>query len=153
MSAFRNISRNTSLAKLQNSLLIAGTVGLMAVGGCATTGESLSSSASRLERSAYVLHEEADDNDIGGDFQRDAQELAEEAREFRRTVEDRSSSDEDVRDAFEDVSRRYHAMRDEVDSERDSDVNAEFRDVTEAYLDVEREMRSDDRDRLAGDYD
>jgi len=151
MSAYGNISR----PRWQNHLLIAASVGLMALGGCATTGESLTNSANRLERSAYALHEEVDDNDIRGDFRRDAQELAEEAREFRRTVEDRRSSDEDVREAFDDVSRRYHAMRDEVDDDRDTDANAEFRDVTEAYLDVEREMRSRDsrRDRLASDYD
>lgn len=140
---------------IRNNLMVAATVGLMAVGGCATTGGSLSSSADRLERSAYALQEEANDGDVRGDFRRDARELAEEAREFNRVVEDRRASDEDVRDAFEDVSKRYHAMRDEVERDRDSDANAEFRDVTEAYLDVEREMRSRDsrrdRDRLARD--
>lgn len=142
------------MSSIRNNLLMLATVGLMAVGGCVTTGGNLSSSANRLERSAYALQEEANDDDIGGDFRQDARELAEETREFRRVVEDRSSSDEDVRDAFEDVSRRYHAMRDEVDRDRDSEAaEAEFRDVTEAYLDVEREMRSSDRrrDRLASD--
>lgn len=139
----------------RNNWLIAATVGLMAVGGCVTTGGSLTSSANRLERSAYALQEESNDSDVRNDFRRDARELAEETREFRRVVEDRSSSDEDVHDAFEDVSRRYHAMRDEVDDDRDHEANAEFRDVTEAYLDVEREMRSRDgrRDRVASDYD
>jgi DnaJ-class molecular chaperone len=68
-------------------------------------------------------------------------------------VEDRDSSKEEVHEAFEDVSRRYHALRDEVERDRGSEANAEFRDVTEAYLDVEREMRSRDnrRDRLARD--
>lgn len=146
----------TALTNVRNGLLkmtmIGVTVGLMAAGGCATMGGNLTSSANRLERSTYALQEEANDDDIRGDFRRDARELAEEAREFRRVVEDRRSSDEDVREAFDDVSRRYHAMRDEVDSDRDSDINAEFRDVTDAYLDVEREMRSR-RDRLASDYD
>ena len=60
-----------------------------------------------------------------------------------------------MRDAFEDVSSRYHALRDEADRDRDHEAAAEFRDVTEAYLDVEREMQSRDgrRDRLARDYD
>lgn len=141
------------MSKIRNNLLIAATVGLMAVGGCATTGSSLTSSANRLERSAYALQEEANDGDVRGDFRRDARELAEETREFRRVVEDRDSSREDVHEAFGDVSKRYHAMRDEVERSRDSDANAEFRDVTEAYLDVEREMRSRDsrKDRLARD--
>jgi len=143
------------MSKLRNNLLIAATVGLMAVGGCATTGGSLTSSATRLERSAFALQEEANDSEVRGDFRRDARELAEETREFRRVVEDRDSEREDVHDAFEDVSRRYHAMRDEVDRDRDHEATAEFRAVTEAYLDVEREMRSRDgrRDRVASDYD
>lgn len=139
----------------KNHLLMVATVGLMAIGGCATTGGNLGSSASRLERSAYALQEEARDDDARSGFQRDARELAEEAREFRRTVEDRSSSKEDVHDAFGDVSRRYHAMRDEVERSRSREAESEFRPVTEAYLDVEREMRSRDgkrdRDRYASD--
>jgi hypothetical protein len=143
------------MSKIRNNWLIAATVGLMAVGGCATTGGSLTSSATRLERSAYALQEEANDGDVRGDFRRDARELAEETREFRRVVEDRDSSKQDVHDAFEDVSKRYHSMRDEVERDRDREANAEFRDVTEAYLDVEREVRGRDsrRDRLASDRD
>ncbi|WP_129642518.1 hypothetical protein [Peristeroidobacter agariperforans] len=141
------------MTTLRNNLLIAATVGLMALGGCATTGGSLSSSASRLERNANALHDEAQDDDARSGFQRDARELAEEAREFRRTVEDRSSSKEDMREAFSDVSKRYHAMRDEVERSQSREAEQEFRPVTEAYLDVEREMRSrdDDRDRYASD--
>lgn len=142
------------MSAIRNNVLMLATVGLMAVGGCVTTGGNLSSSANRLERSAYSLQTEATDDGARGDFRRDARELAEEAREFRRVVEDRRASDEDLRDAFEDVSRRYHAMRDEVDQSRSSEANAEFRDVTDAYLDVEREMRSRDRrDRVASDND
>lgn len=141
------------MAAIRSSLLISATVGLMALGGCATTGGSLTSSANRLERSAYALQEEARDDAARSGFQRDARELAEESREFRRTVEDRSSSKDDVHDAFGDVSRRYHAMRDEVERSRSREAEGEFRPVTEAYLDVEREMRSRDggrdRDRYA----
>ncbi len=129
------------------------TVGLMALGGCVTTGGNLSSSADRLERSAYALQEEAHDDSARSGYKRDARELAEEAREFRRTVEDRRASTEDVRDAFGQVSRRYHSMRDEVERSRSREAEAEFRPVTEAYLDVEREMRSRDskRDRYVSD--
>jgi phage-related minor tail protein len=139
---------------MRNNLLIAATVGLMAVGGCATTSGNLSNSASRLERSAEALHDEARDQDARAGFQSDARELAVEARDFRRTVEDRDSSKEDVREAFNDLSKRYHAMRDEVERSQSREAEREFRPVTEAYLDVEREMRSRDsrRDRYAGDY-
>jgi hypothetical protein len=141
------------MATLRNNLLIAATVGLMSIGGCATTGGNLSSSADRLERNASALHEEARDDGVRSGFRNDARELAEEARDFRRTVEDRDSSKEDVREAFGDVSRRYHAMRDEVERSRSREAEREFQPVTEAYLDVEREMRSRDdrRDRYARD--
>ncbi|HWK52258.1 MAG TPA: hypothetical protein VNR40_20330 [Steroidobacter sp.] len=142
------------MATLRNHLLIAATVGLMALGGCATTGGSLSSSASRLESSAGALQAEARAGDARSGFQSDARELAAEARNFRRTVEDRDSSKEDVREAFNDVSKRYHAMRDEVERSQSREADRDFRPVTEAYLDVEREMRSRDskRDRYASDY-
>lgn len=141
------------MSAIRNRLLLFATVGLMAVGGCATTGAGLSSSATRLERNAYALQDEARDDDARSGFQRDARELAEEARDFRRTVEDRRASDADVHDAFGSVSRRYHAMRDEVERSRSREAEVEFRPVTEAYLDVEREMRSRDgkRDRYASD--
>jgi hypothetical protein len=141
------------MATIRNSWLIAATVGVLAVGGCATTGGGLTNSAARLERSAYALQEEANDGDVRGDFRSDARDLAEESRDFRRVVEDHRSSREEVRDAFDDVSKRYHAMRDDMERHQDREANAEFHDVTEAYLDVERAMRSRDgrHDRLARD--
>lgn len=143
------------MSTLRNNLLIAATVGLMAVGGCATTGGSLSSSATRLERSANALQDEAREDGERSGYRSDARELAEEAREFRLTVEDRRASSEDVHEAFSDVSKRYHAMRDEIERSRSRDAERDFQPVTEAYLDVEREMRSrdDKRDRYARDYD
>jgi hypothetical protein len=141
------------MSNLRNNLLIAATVGLMAIGGCATTGGNLSSSATRLERSAVALQEEARDDEARSGYRADARELAEEARDFRQTVEDHRASKEDVREAFSDVSKRYHAMRDEVERSRSREAERDFQPVTEAYLDVEREMRSrDDRhDRYARD--
>ena len=58
-----------------------------------------------------------------------------------------------MREAFSDVSKRYRAMRAEVERSRSREADAEFRPVTEAYLDVEREMRGHDRkrDRYASD--
>ena len=143
------------MSTLRNNLLIAATVGLMSIGGCATTGGNLTSSATRLERSAYALQDEARDDSERSGYRSDARELAEEARDFRRTVEDRRSSSEDVRESFSDVSKRYHAMRDEVERTRSRDAERDFQPVTEAYLDVEREMRSrdDKRDRYARDDD
>lgn len=143
------------MSAIRSSLLMFATVGLLAAGGCATTGGNLTSSATRLERSTYALQEEARDDDARSGFRSDARELAEEARDFRHTVEDRRASKEDVHEAFGDVSRRYHAMRDEVERSQSREAEREFRPVTEAYLDVEREMRSRhagrDHDRYASD--
>jgi hypothetical protein len=123
---------------------IATTLGLL---GCVTTGGNLTSSAQRLERSTDELREDVRRDDVSSSYTRDAQELAGEARDFRHVVEDRRASDADVRDAFEDLSKSYHALRDEVEHSRDRDVERDFQPVTEAYLDVEREMNGYHRDR------
>lgn len=117
---------------------------------CSTTGGSLSSSAERLERSSYALERNVyGDRDSG--FRRDAVALAEEARDFRRTLADSRADREDVRDAFSDVSRTYHELRDEVERSGSTEAEREFRPVTDAYLDVEREMgrNGERRDRYA----
>ncbi len=134
--------RSTVLATLP--MLAA--VGLL---GCATTGSGLSGSAERLERNAMELSAEA--RSEGGDYSRDAQEFAREASDFRRVIQDRDSDGDDVSDAFADLSARYHALRDEVDDESSREAEAEFKEVTEAYLDIEREMRTDSRYRVASD--
>jgi hypothetical protein len=109
--------------------------------GCATTGANLSHSAERLERSTAELRSYAQRDSDSSSYTRDAQTLAEESRDFRHVVDDRRSSDADVRDAFDDVSKSYHSMRDEVERTHDRDAERDFQPVTEAYLDVEREMR------------
>jgi hypothetical protein len=120
----------------------------IALAGCATTGGGLASSAERLERTSSAFEKGAE-----GSSERDARQLAEEAREFRQTLSDRRADDRDVREAFQDVSRRYHATRDEVERDRDRDTDRDFAAVTEAYLDLERAMNATDdrRDRLARD--
>jgi hypothetical protein len=121
------------------------------LGGCVTTHGNLTSSADRLERSAAELQRDARDDGTNS-YYRDAQEFAAEAHDFRRTLEDRRADDADVRDAFRDLSGRYHALRDEVERSRARDAELDFKPVTEAYLDVEREMRRvGDRDRYARD--
>lgn len=117
---------------------------------CATTGTSLRTSAERLERSSYDLVDDSRTADAGGDYRSDARALAEEARDFRRVVESRDSDADDVQDAFRDLSKRYHALRDEVDDSDSRDAGMDFKDVTQAYLDIEREVRSD---RYASDRD
>jgi len=118
--------------------------------GCATTSSGLSSSAERLERSAAAFQRNAYADREGRGYERDAQDLAAEARDFRETLQDRHADDRDVREAFSDLSRSYHATRDEVERHADRQADRDFAAVTEAYLDVERAMNeSDRRDRYA----
>ena len=130
------------------------TFAAVGLAGCATSNGSLASNAERLERSAVEMQGDARDDGSRG-YYRDAQEFAAEARDFRRTLDDRRADDDDINDAFRDLSARYHALRDEVERSRDRDAELDFKPVTEAYLDVEREMRRvgdrDRRDRVASD--
>ena len=127
-------------------------VAAIGLAGCATTSGNLTSSAERLERNAVELQRDARDDGASNGYYRDAQQFADEASDFRRTLADRHDDRDDVRDAFRDLSDRYHALRDEVERSRDRDAEVDFKPVTEAYLDVEREMRKyEDHDRYARD--
>lgn len=121
---------------------------VLGLAGCATTHGSLSTSADRLERSADRLA----GNARGESYSREAGELADQAEDFRRTVRDRRADDGEVRDAFQSLSRDYHALRDEVDRSNDREAAADLRAVTESYLDIERAMGGYDR-RYAEDRD
>lgn len=131
------------------SLLLASAVGL-ALGGCATTNGSLADSAERLERVSYAFQRDANDDGNSRELTLDARELADEARDFQRTLSDRRSDDRDVQQAFREVSRSYHSARDEVERSRGRDADRDFATVTDAYLDLERAMNGvPRRDRLA----
>lgn len=126
-------------------------VAALSLAGCVTTQGNLTSSAERLERTSEALRADSR-NDGSSAYYRDAQAFAEEARDFRRTLEDRDTDKDDLNGAFRDLSGRYHALRDEVERTRDRQAELDFKPVTEAYLDVEREMRRvGTRDRYARD--
>jgi hypothetical protein len=139
---------------LKAKLIAAALVGsaLLTLAGCATTHGSLASSADRLERDAAELASDTRDSSAASD----ARQLADQAHDFRRTVDDRRADDRDIQIAFEELSRDYHALRDEVDRSDSREDEIDLRPVTEAYLDIEREMNAstryardrDDRDRL-----
>jgi hypothetical protein len=131
---------------VRTSTSVAAILAALGLFGCATTSGNLTHSAERLERSADALRDDARHDTVSSSFARDAQELADEARDFRRVVDDRHASDRDVQEAFEDLSKRYHALRDQVERTHDRDAERDFQPVTDAYLDVEREMRGYKRD-------
>ncbi len=119
--------------------------------GCATTHGSLPSSADRLQRNSEVLARNAHDD---SEFARDAHELATEARDFRLAVTDRRADDRDVKDAFERLSKDYHAVRDNVDRTHSRQAEIDLRPVTDAYLDIERAVGGyPASDRYARDRD
>jgi hypothetical protein len=129
--------------------LLAISIVAMTLGGCATTSGGLSSSAERLERAATAFQRDTNDDREGRRYG-DAGDLAAEARDFRETLGDRDADDRDVRAAFQDLSRTYHAARDDVERRHDRDTDRDFAAVTEAYLDVERAMNTTERrDRYA----
>lgn len=122
--------------------------------GCATTSGSLASSADKLERSADALARDARDDSYSRSYSEDARQLAEEAHDFNGVLRDRRTENRDIRNAFEELSRDYHALRDEMDRSDSAEARADFRSVTEAYLDIEREMsRYGDSRRYARDRD
>ena len=86
------------------------TASLMAVAltGCATTHGGLNSSADRLDRNAQA-------------FAQDAQEAPHGYSE----------------NTGYDLSRSYHALRDDVERSGDRDARHDLQPVTQAYLDVE----------------
>jgi chromosome segregation ATPase len=143
---------------VRNTALTTASLVIVTLAGCVTTHGNLTSSADRLERNAAELARDTRDEPSGSDYStrysRDARELADRAHEFRRTVDDSRADSRDVRDAFEQVSRSYHALREDVDHSESHHAQADLRPVTEAYLDVEREMGGyPDDHRYARDAD
>ncbi len=111
---------------------------VIVMAGCASTGPTLSSSAERLEESSFAMERYAGQSSV----RQDARELSEEAREFRRLLLSKRADRRDVSEGFEDVSRSYHSLRDEVERSRDRETERYFEPVTNAYLDMEREIAS-----------
>ncbi len=110
------------------------TASLMAVAlaGCATTHGGLNSSADRLDRNAQAFAQDSDTED--------ARDFADRAHEFRRAVEDEDADNRDVKASFDELSRSYHALRDDVERSDDTHARHDLQPVTQAYLDVEDNM-------------
>jgi hypothetical protein len=123
------------------------TASLMAVAlaGCATTRHGgLDRSADRLDRNAQAFAQDANEAPRGYSentgYVEDARDFADRAHEFRRTVEDHGADDRDVKASFDDLSRSYHALRDDVERSAGEDARRDLQPVTQAYLDVEDDM-------------
>ncbi|MGH8201868.1 MAG: hypothetical protein ACREVO_16145 [Steroidobacteraceae bacterium] len=117
----------------------------VSLAGCATTPHGgLDHSANRLDDNAQAFAENAQEAprgyDENADYTGEARDFADRAHEFRRTVEDPGADKRDVRESFDELSRSYHTLRDDV-QHSDSDVaRHDLQPVTTAYLDVEDDM-------------
>lgn len=137
------------------------TASLMAVAlaGCATTRHGgLDSSADRLDRSAQAFVQDSEEAPHGYSENRgyteDARDFADRAHEFRRTVEESSGDKHDVRASFDELSRSYHSLRDDVERSGNEDARHDMRSVTQAYLDVEDDLGGAGQSRYSeSDYD
>jgi hypothetical protein len=116
----------------------------VALAGCATTHGGLNSSADRLDRNAQAFAQDADEAPHGysenAGYTEDARDFADRAHEFRRTVEDQGPDSRDVKASFDELSRSYHALRDDVERSGDRVARRDLQPVTQAYLDVEDNM-------------
>ena len=90
MRSVVNVVEETVLKRAGLTIAAFAAVGLA---GCVTTHGNLASSAERLEHSAAELRADAR-NDGASSYYRDAQEFADETRDFRRTLEDRHTRDD-----------------------------------------------------------
>jgi len=145
----------TTMTKRMNvSAAAAALAAVLAFGlaGCVTTRSDLATSADKLEHTANVLADDARAADNPGDYLHDVHVLSDDAREFRRTVEDHAASDGDVRLAFERLSRSYHVVRDDLDHSDSRTARADLQPVTDSYLDIEREMGGRYPERRADAY-
>jgi hypothetical protein len=123
---------------------------VMAVAGCATTHHGgLDSSADRLDRNAQAFAQDSQEAPRGYSenttYTEDARDFADRAHEFHRTVEGRDQgdgdvSDRDIKTSFDELSRSYHALRDDVEKSEDREARRDMQPLTQAYLDVEDNM-------------
>lgn len=136
------------------------TASLMAVAlaGCATTRHGgLDSSADRLDRNAQTFVQDSEEAPRGYSentgYTEDARDFADRAHEFNRTVEDHGADDRDVKASFDELSRSYHALRDDVERSGDERARRDMHPVTQAYLDVEDNMGAAPSRYSEEDYD
>jgi hypothetical protein len=120
---------------------------LVALAGCETTHARLTSAADRLERSAAALdrqtRNEPDPTRSSSGYLPGlpgAREFAQQAHDFRQTVDGAGS--QDVIYAYKNLWRSYHGLRDEVGGLHSRTIRADLEPVTEAFVDVERIVKN-----------
>jgi hypothetical protein len=118
---------------LRSSLIAAPALMLVILASCATTRGHMMTLAGRLE-----LRADAFASDTGGYF-RDAPEFADQAHDFRETVD--RAGDREVILAYEQLWRTYQALRHEVERSDSRQAQVDLKSVTQAFGDVVRDIR------------
>jgi hypothetical protein len=106
---------------------------LVALAGCATTRSNTLTAAGRLQQSA-----DAFDSDTRGEFP-DSAAFADQAHYFRQTVD--QAGDREVISVYEELWRRYHALRDEVNHSDSREARVALKPVTRAFRTVVTDMQ------------
>ena len=135
--------------------LVVASLALAALAGCATnTRANLETAAGNLEYNANTLVRDsgdvvppADEGPPRGEearaypteYARDANVLARDAHELRAVV-DEGGSDRAVREAFNRVSRSYHAVRDEVTHSDSRQAHRDLAAISDSYRDLQHQL-------------
>jgi hypothetical protein len=133
---------------LPRNLTWAAASSLLAIAGCASTHtasispaqQQLASSAQTLDDNARVLAARADTQTPG--FAADAHELEQRTYDLRTAAASGRTSDSELRADFNQVTRSYQSLRDDVQRLDTPDVNADLALVDGPYRDVASRMSS-----------
>jgi hypothetical protein len=132
----------------RGNLTLVAVSSLLALAACASTpsgtsnnnasAPQLASSSDILEKNARVLADRSDA--VTPSFQADAHELQRNAFEFHAAAASGRVSDQELRADFDQVTRSYLALRDDVAHLGTVEVQADFELVQNAYRDVASQM-------------
>lgn len=133
------------MMKLRTAGWLTASLMAVALAGCATTRHGgLDHSAARLDENAQAFAQDAQEAPRGYDentgYTADAQDFADRAHQFHRTVEEEGADSRDAKASFDDLSRSYHTLRDDVEHSDSQAARSDLQPVTRAYLDVEDDM-------------
>jgi hypothetical protein len=121
------------MSVVRSNVIVTSALILVVLASCATThSKNMMISAGRLERIA-----DAFSSDARGYF-RDAPEFADQAHDFRETVD--RAGDRDVILAYERLWRTYHSLRQEVERSDSRQAEVDLKPVTRAFRDVVRDI-------------
>jgi len=117
---------------VRSSVTVTSALVLVTLASCATTHSNMMTSAGGLVRSADAFASDT------RDYSQDAREFADQAHDFRETVD--RAGDREVILAYEQLWRRYQALRHEVERSDSQQARVDFKSVTRAFRDVVREI-------------